>query len=1017
MQTERWRQIDAIFHSALNVEEGRRAAFLRETCSGDEGLRLELERLLALEGKAEKFLETPAAEVAAQALSDSGHVSEAFDFAANLAGQTISHYRILSKLGDGGMGVVYEAEDIRLGRRVVLKFLPADLAHHPRALRRFEGEARAISSLNHANICTIYEVEQHNGQPVIVMELLEGESLRQRIRQGPVALRELLNVGIQISDALEAAHAKGIAHRDIKPENIFIVAGGRVKLLDFGLAKAIPTPAADRSAEKPVTYEGMIAGTTSYMSPEQARGDEIDGRSDLFSLGVVLYELATARQPFARVNSVLTIDAILNARPPAAASLNPGLPAELDRIVARLLEKCRELRYANASSVGLDLKRLRSVLTGAASPAGTRALVRKWKFAAACLAAMATAAGAYFFLHRTHPLGASDTIVLAEFENKTADPVFDGTLRQALAVQLEQSPFLGIVPEERVQRTLLLMSRTADARLTPDAAREVCERTGGSAVLEGSIASLGNQYVLWLRARNCRAGDVLFEQQAQAVKKEDVLNALSRMAGNFRTRAGEPLTTVGKYSTPLPEVTTTSLEALKVYGEARMVHTSIGGTAALQLYERAIALDPRFAMAYATLGHLYAEIGETDLSAENIRKAWQFRDRSSDVEKFFITAAYELRVLGNTEKLQATCEAWARSYPREVHAHGLLAGGVYPVNGNYENAFEEAGKAIALDPEWALGYALVADYSVSLGRLPEAQRVLEQAVARKLAIPEFLESRHRIAFVKGDRAGMERELALSRQKPETEAALSYLDSLALAYYGRLRQARVETRRAFDLAEQSGHRERAALYAAGAAVREALFGNAAEARRSANMALALSADREVEYGAAFALALAGDGARAEGLAGDLEKRFPEDTSVRFNYLPVIRARLELNGGNVSTANNLPQVTVPHELGMPRSAFHGVFGALYPIYLRGQAQLKARDGDGASREFQKVVDHPTITLGDPIGAVARLQLGRAYVLYGDAAGAKAAYRDFLALWKDADADIPLLKQARAEYARLQ
>ncbi len=1019
MQRERWRRIDEIFNSALNVEESRRAAFLRETCSGDESLRLELERLLALQDKAANFLESPAVEVAAQALTGSGSLFDTFDSAAALVGQTISHYRISSKLGSGGMGVVYEAEDIRLGRRVALKFLPADLARHPRALQRFECEARAASSLNHANICTIYEVEEHNGQPVIVMELLDGESLQQRIRKGPVAAPELLDLGIQISDALEAAHGKGIVHRDIKPENIFIV-GGRVKVLDFGVAKVLSAPAAEnRSADKPLTGEGVIAGTTSYMSPEQARGEEIDGRSDLFSLGIVLYELTTARQPFARTNNVQTIDAILNARPPAPTSLNPALPAELERIITKLLEKDRELRYASAFSLGSDLKRFRSVLTGAAPRAGSRSRTdRNWRFAmAACLTAVAIATGAFFSLHRSHPLGAKDTIVLAEFENKTPDPVFDGTLRQALAVQLGQSPFLSLVPEERIRWTLRLMNRTADARLTPEVARDVCERTGSVAVLEGSIASLGNQYVLWLRARNCRAGDVLFEEQAQAGKKEEVLNALSQMAGNFRTRAGEPHTTVEKHSTPLSEVTTTSLEALKVFGEARAIHTSIGGAAALPLYERAIALDPSFAMAYASLGHLYGEIGESDLSAENTRKAWQFRDRASDVERFFISATYELRVLGNAEKLQQTCEAWAQSYPREVHAHGLLAGGVYPVKGNYEKALEEARKAIALDPEFALGYALVADFSVSLGRLPEAQRVLQQAAARKLEIPEFLESRHKIAFLKGDRAGMERELALSRRKPEVEAALSYQDSFALAYSGHLRQARIQTRRAFDLAQQTGHRERAALYAAGAAVREAFFGNAVEARQSAGTALALATDREVEYGAAFALALVEDGSKAQSLADDLEKRFPEDTSVRFNYLPAIRARLELNRGDAARAIDLLQVTVPYELGLPRSGFHGLFGALYPIYLRGEAKLKARNGAEAAHEFEKVLDHLPIVIGDPIGALARLQLGRALVLSGDVAKGKAAYQDFLGLWKDADPGIPILKQAKAEYARLQ
>ena len=472
-----------------------------------------------------------------------------------------------------------------------------------------------------------------------------------------------------------------------------------------------------------------------------------------------------------------------------------------------------------------------------------------------------------------------------------------------------------------------------------------------------------------------------------------------------------------KQSTPLAEVTTTSLEALKAYGEARRVHTSIGGAAAIPLYERAIALDPSFATAYASLGHLYGEMGESDLSAENTRKAWQFRDRASDVERFFITATYELRVLGNAEKLQATCEAWAQSYPREVHAHGLLAGGVYAVNGNYERASEEARKAIALDPDFALGYALAADFDVALGLLPEAQRVLQEGVARKLEIPEFLESRYRIAFLKGDRAGMAQELALSRQKPDVEAAISYLDSFALAYSGHLQQARIKTRRAFDLAQQTGHRERAALYAAGAAVREAYFGNPGEARRNANMALALSADREVEYGAAFALALGRNGSRARSLADDLEKRFPEDTSVRFSYLPAIRARLELNRGEASRAIDLLQVTVPHELGLPRSAFHGAFGAMYPIYLRGEARLKEGNGTEAAHEFEKVLEHLPILVSDPIGALARLQLGRAFVLSGDSARAKAAYREFLALWKDADAAIPILKHARAEFARLQ
>lgn len=1025
MEPERWHQIDEIFHAALNLDEIQRPAFIRETCSGDETLRLELERLLALQTRAENFLESPAVEMAARALADSQSwpsYGDPSDPPAVLPGQTISHYRIKSELGSGGMGSVYEAEDIRLGRRVAVKFLRANLARHPDALRRFEGEARAASSLNHTNICTIYEVEDHDGQPIIVMELLEGQSLQQRICAGPASLAELLEVSIQISDALAAAHAKGVVHRDIKPANIFLVGDDRrhVKVLDFGLAKVMRNPLVGfHAGNEPLTLEGVIAGTASYMSPEQARGQEIDERSDLFSLGVVLYELATSKQPFSRTNAMMTIDAILNSDPPSVASLNSELPAELDRIIAKALWKERELRYASAAAFGADLRRLQDMRSGkthqlVAAPRRSRA----WNFAAAAfIAAIASAGAVYLYAHRPHRLTAKDTIVIAEFENKTGDAVFDGTLRQALNVQLQQSPFLSLVPEERIQGVLRLMSRPAESRFTAAIAREVCERIGSAAVLEGSIELVGSRYVLWLRALNCHTADVLFEKQRQAATKEEVLNTLSGMAGQFRTGAGEPLATVEKYSRPLAEVTTTSLEALKVYSDAIGVHTSIGGTAALPLYERAIALDPRFAMAYASLGNLYGEIGESDLSAENTLKAWQFSDRTSDVERFFITATYDLRVLGNMEKLQETCEAWSLRYPRDPHGHGLLAGGTYLVAGNYEKASEEAERAIALDPEFALGYTLAADSKVSLGRLSEAQGALQDATVRRLAVPEFLESRYRIAFLKGDQEGMDREIGLSRRTPEGEAAVAYQDSFGLAYFGHLQKARIQTRRAFDLAQQTGHRERAALYTAAAAVREALFGNLAEARRNASTALALSADREVKYGAALTLALVGDATGAQNLAADLEDRFPEDTSVRFSYLPSIRARLEVNRGDARKAIGLLAVTVPHELGLPRSAFHGLFGALYPIYLRGEAWLKAGNAAEAAREFRRVLDHRTIVVSDPIGALASLQLGRASVLSGKNEEGKAAYMEFLALWKDADPDIPILKQAKAEYARLR
>jgi DNA-binding winged helix-turn-helix (wHTH) protein/tetratricopeptide (TPR) repeat protein len=633
------------------------------------------------------------------------------------------------------------------------------------------------------------------------------------------------------------------------------------------------------------------------------------------------------------------------------------------------------------------------------------------------VAALAFFVAGYFYFHRKPKLTDKDKIVLADFINKTGDPVFDGTLRQGLAVQLEQSPFLSLVSEERSRQVLPLMGQPADARLTPELAREICERTASAAVLEGSIASLGSQYVLGLRAKNCRTGDVLDEEQVQAARKEDVLNALSQIASRFRTRVGESLATIEKHDIPLAEATTPSLDALKAYTTALKVHSSIGPAAASPLYKRAIEIDPKFAMAHAWLGHLYGEIGESDLSAETATKAYQLRDRASDREKFFITATYDHRVTGNLERLQATCEAQVQTYPRDPDAHLFLAGIVYQVAGKYEKAVEESRKAIELDPDFAIGYAILAYSYISLDRLGEAESTLQRAFKRKLEIPYFLEHRHDIAFLRADKAGMEREAALSRGKSGAEDLISGKEAFALAYSGHLQQATRMSGRAVDLARQAAQRETAALYEAAAALWEAFFGNATEAKQSARAALELSKNREVKYGAAFALALSGDLSQSQILANDLEKTFGEDTSVRFSYLPTLRALFALSRSEPSKATELLQIAVPNELGQPRSAIHGFFGALYPIYVRGEAYLAAHHGAEAAAEFQTILDHRGIVVSDPIGALARLQLGRAFLLSGDKAKAKTAYQDFLTLWKDADPGIPILKKAKAEYAKLR
>ena len=636
---------------------------------------------------------------------------------------------------------------------------------------------------------------------------------------------------------------------------------------------------------------------------------------------------------------------------------------------------------------------------------------RPWGWISVAVILLIAAATFRLLWHRATVLSDKDTVVLADFASSTGDSVFDGTLRQGMAVQLEQSPFLSLISDQRIRHTLRLMGRPAEAQLTPDLAREVCERTGSAAVLEGSIASLGSQYVLGLRAKNCRTGDVLDEEQAQAVKKEDVLNALSQIASKFRTRVGESMSTIERHGTPLAEATTESLEALEAYSAAWKVHNSRGGAAALPLFRRATEIDPNFAMAHASLGRMYADIDELDLSAESTSRAWQLRDRTSDREKFFITASYEALVTGNLEKARQTCEAWARTYPRDALPHVMLSGYLNKVTAQYERAAAEARKAIELDPDFAVGYYNLAVNYAYVDRLGEAENTLRRAAGRGLEIDEFDMLEYDIAFLSADQPGMEREAARARER-SGESWISNKEAFALAYSGRLKQARAMSRRAMEQAQQAAQRERAGLWNAGEALQEAFFGNAFEASKRAEAALELSKDREVEYGAAVALALAKYSSRSETLTNDLAKRFPEDTCVRFSYLPTLRAMLALNHGEHSRARDLLQTAVPYELGVRAN-----FGSLYPVYVRGEAYLADNKGAEAAVEFQKILNHRGIVISDPIGALAHLQLGRAYALAGGMAKAKSAYQDFLTVWKDADPDIPILKQAKVEYAKLQ